>query len=430
VADFGQDLRHCWPSASWLAWRRCSWHEDDVGFVWAAAKRTIVRLHRWACKTAEADPENKQAQAVIKHALRSLDSRRLAAMIGLARSEAGIPIVPDQLDADPWLFNVANGTLDLRTGVLREHRRDDYITRVVPVDYVPTAACPLWLAFLHRVMNDRPTLVSYLQRVLGYCLTGLVTEQCMWLLHGCGQNGKSTFLGILLELFGEYGLQAVGDLLMMKAWESHPTERADLFRKRLVATIEVESGKRMAESLMKSLTGGDKVRARKMRMDFFTFTPTHKILLAANHKPVISGTDLAVWRRIKLIPFDVVIPEAQKDKHLPDKLRAELPGILAWAVRGCLQWQQEGMQEPDEVGAATAAYRREQDTISAFLRACCCRGGDKQVLATLLFEAYQEFSGDKLLGRKAFGDRLRAEGFVCRHRERGWFWQDLGLVTE
>jgi putative DNA primase/helicase len=360
--------------------------------------------------------EKERLVKLLKHYLAWEDAKRVAACLEMIKSEPGIAVLPEELDRDPFLFNLENGTLELKTGTLREHRRDDLITKLAPVAFDPAAACPLWETFLDRVLNGNRDLITYLQRVAGYCLTGDVSEQALWFLYGTGANGKSTFLSTLLAAVGEYGMQAVAELLMVKANESHPTERADLFRKRLVCTIETEDGKRLAEALMKQLTGGDKVRARKMRKDFFEFEPTHKILLAANHRPVIRGTDHGVWRRIKVVPFTVTIPEEERDRHLADRLRAELPGILNWAVRGCLDWQRYGLGEPEEVTVATDAYKADQDLVAGFVEECCFVNRTVQATVAALYDAYGRWSGDKLTTQRAFGDRLVALGYP---RDRG-----------
>ena len=278
-------------------------------------------------------------------------------------------------------------------------------------------------------MAGNTNLISYMQRVAGYGLTGDVSEQALWFFHGEGANGKSTYLGALLAMLGDYGMQAVSDLLMVKKHESHPTERADLFGKRFVATIETEEGKRLAESLMKQVSGGDKVRARKMKKDFFEFSPTHKIALAANHKPVITGTDHAVWRRIKLVPFAVKIPEEEKDKDLPEKLKAELPGILAWCVAGCLDWQRHGMQEPDEVRQATQEYQFEQDAIQNFIDSSCQRHPEAKTQSSALLAAYHSWSGDKFMTAPAFRKRMKDKGFESTEGTGGrWFWKGLALT--
>jgi len=238
-------------------------------------------------------------------------------------------------------------------------------------------------------MARKAGLLRYLQRIAGYSLTADVREQCLFFLYGDGCNGKSTYLGALREMQGDYGMQSVPELLMLKAHESHPTERADLFGKRFVATIETEDGKRMAESLMKQMTGGEIVKARHMKKDFFDMPPTWKIFLAANHKPAIRGTDLGVWRRIKVVPFTETIKDAEKDKTLPDKLRAEMPGILAWAVAGCMDWQREGLAEPEEVQTATETYRAEQDSVGRFIEECCAIGNGYSASKNDFTVAYQ-----------------------------------------
>jgi putative DNA primase/helicase len=249
----------------------------------------------------------------------------------------------------------------------------------------------------------------------------------MWFLYGNGANGKSTFILTLLAMLGDYAGQAVSELLMQKNHEQHPTERADLLGKRLVATIETDEGKKLAESLTKQLTGGDKVKARWMKKDFFEMTPTWKLFLVANHKPTIRGQDLAIWRRIKLVPFEVTIPEEEKDKHLSAKLKAELPGILNWAVEGCRDWRREELCEPDEVKAATAAYQSEQDLISGFLAECCVLNPEARSQASKLHEAYEEWSGDRMTSPKAFGQRLEAKGYQRRRSNGRAWWIGIGL---
>jgi putative DNA primase/helicase len=310
VARHGRDLRYVHPWKSWLVWNGRRWAEDFTAEVVRRVKETQGALHDEAVirlkalRDASAHDEGAKAerthiQQQFAHALKWEAARAIAWTLDLMKSEPGVPLLPDDLDRDPFALNLANGTLDLRTGVLHPYRREDLLTKLAPVAYDPNATCPRWLRFLDRIMDGNRDLVAYLQRVVGYCLTGDVSEQCLWFLYGLGANGKSTFLSTTLGMLGDYGMQAVSELLMLKHHESHPTERADLFGMRFVVTIETEEGKRMAEALMKQMTGGDRVRARKMKKDFFEFAPTHKIVLAANHKPVVRGTDLAVWRRIK-----------------------------------------------------------------------------------------------------------------------------------
>jgi putative DNA primase/helicase len=437
----GQDMRFCHPGKSWFAWDGKRWAADRSGEAVRRAKDTQRAYFRRAAQEMEAlarteaadEEENrrnarlKQLKAAIAHALKWEDVKRIAASLELARPE--LPVLPEQMDADPWLLNVLNGTLDLRTGRLRPHRRGDLITKLAPVRYDPRARCPLWLKVLERIMDSNSDMVTYLQRSAGYSLTGSVAEQVMWFFYGEGQNGKSTYLGTLRGLLGDYALQAVSELLLSRKNEAHPTERADLAGCRFVATIETDEGKRMAEALLKQLTGGDPVRARKMHQDFFEMVPTWKLFLAANHKPAVHGCDLAVWRRIKLVPFVVTIPEAERDKHLPEKLKAEWPGILAWAVEGCLAWQRNGLGEPEEVRQATDAYRAEQDTVGGFINACCFLHPSVKVKASALWEAYVSWSGDKFMTLKSFGERMEEKGYSNKRGTGGaYFWGGIGLA--
>jgi P4 family phage/plasmid primase-like protien len=439
IKRHGEDLRYCHPAKEWFAWDGRRWAADVTGEAVRRVKDTQRALFRWIGQKIQAlgepgddEERNKQLaalRAMLKHALKWEGAHDISRCLELARSEPGVPILHDEMDRNPLLLNVLNGTIDLKAGVLLPHNRADLITKLAPVTFDGSAACPLWERSLLRWMDGKTHLAGYLQRVVGYGLTGDVSEQCLWFFHGGGANGKSTFLMAVLAMLGDYAMQAVSELLMVKHHESHPTERADLFGKRFVATIETEEGKRVAEALMKQLTGGDKVRARKMRQDFFEFDPTHKIFLAANHKPAVKGTDHAVWRRIKLVPWTVTIPDREKDKALPDKLKAELPGILNWAIQGCLDWQQNGMQEPDEVRQATAQYQREQDIIERFLCECCVRQPWAKIKVSTLYEAYGTWSGDKYTTQPEFNDRMRAKGYASERETKGYMWQGVGLYV-
>jgi putative DNA primase/helicase len=438
VERHGADLRYCHPWKSWLTYDGVRWAPDETAEAVRCVKETQAHLYRTAAKQiAElgdvGDDKERQARLreltrLLKHALSWEDARAIGRSLDLARSEPGVPVLPADLDRDPMLLNVLNGTLDLRTGELRPHGRADLITKLAPVAFDPAATCPRWAAFVRWAMGENDDLIDYLQKVVGYWLTGSVAEQALWFFHGGGANGKSTFLGVVLALLGDYAIQAVSDLLMEKRGDSHPTERADLFGRRFVATIETEDGRRMAEALMKQLSGGDRVRARRLYQNHFEFDPTFKIVLAANHKPAVRGTDLAVWRRIKLVPFAATVTDEKKDKHLPDKLRAELPGILNWALAGCLAWQRDGLGEPDEVRQATAQYQAEQDSLGEFLRECCTVLPEARCRASALFDAYAAWSGDRLITLKTFGTLMRAKGYESKRGGGGpYFWHGVGL---
>jgi P4 family phage/plasmid primase-like protien len=425
----GTNLRYCYPWGKWLVYDGTRWHVDDRG--------SVVRLAKDAARSifeeAKEAPSDMKATQLGKWASSSLSESKLRAMISLAQSEPGIPVLPEEMDASPDLLNVLNGTIDLRAGKLREHRREDLITKLAPVEYDPNAAAPMWAQTLERVLPD-PEVRAFFKKLCGYALTGDVSEQMLPVLYGTGANGKSTVLNTLLAVLGHYGMQAAPDLLVAKKG-SHPTELADLFGMRLVASIEVEDGSRLAESLVKQLTGGDRVKARRMRQDFWEFEPTHKVLMACNHKPQVRGTDNAIWRRIRLVPFTETIPPAEQDKQLPEKLRAEASGILAWAVEGCLEWRREGLQAPEEVRKATAGYRSEMDVLGTFLRDCCELGAEHNIAVKDLYGAYKfwcEENGERPETQRRFGSRLTERGGFERYRggaDGGHRWRGVRLLT-
>jgi len=270
------------------------------------------------------------------------------------------------------------------------------------------------MEFLERIMNGNQSLIGFVQRIIGYSLTGDTREQCFFVLYGEGQNGKTTFLETVKASLGDYAKQTSTETLMLKRSGSIPNDIARLTGTRCAIAMETESGKRLAEGLIKQLTGSDTVTARFLFKEWFEFKPTFKILLGCNHKPQIGGTDLAIWRRIKLIPFTVTIPEKEKDKKLLDKLRKESPGILRWAVEGCLSWQKQGLGEPSEVKAATEKYQREMDALGQFLTDCCTQKPGVQVGASEVYEAYRWWckrNGDNPKNRTVFGRSMSQKGF-------------------
>ena len=428
VAQHRENIRYCYPWAKWLVWAGARWERDDSGKVHKLAKATVRAIYREA---AAAEDEDRR-KALAKHATRSEGADKIRAMLELAKSE--VPASPDEFDAAPWLLNAPNGTVDLQTGELREHRREDLLTKMAGADYTPTAAAPTWTATLEHALPSRE-LQQFFKKLVGYAFSGDVSEHILAVLYGTGANGKSTILNALLAAAGDYGMQAAPDLLVAKKG-SHPTEVADLFGMRLVASIEVEDGRRLAESLVKQLTGGDKVRARRMRQDFWQFDPTHKVFMAVNHKPEVRGTDTAIWRRLRLIPFEQTIPPTEQDKKLPQKLEAELPGILRWALEGCLEWQREGLQAPEEVRKATGAYRSEMDVIGAFLQDECEIGREFREPFTTLYKRYEEWcedGGERAETRRKFNARLKERGrFEARRSGPGGAneWHGLRLLKK
>jgi putative DNA primase/helicase len=398
VKDHAASVRHCWPWRKWLVWACCRWRVDDAGKIAALAKQTVKRLYddaiaKLAALKADSDDDEQKAQlvvalkALIAFAIKSEDARALARMLDLARSEDGVPVQPDDLDGDPWLLNCVNGTVDLRTGELRAHRRQDYFTQLCPTAYVPTATCPLFTATVDSIFDRDEDLSEFVQRYSGYSLTGDVREQSLHVWWGAGANGKSLLINTLLDVIGsDYAGTVPAELMMMDRHGSqHPTILADLFRKRLMVATETAAGGRLNEERIKLLTGGDVIKARRMREDYWSFSPTHKLILVTNHKPNVRGTEHAVWRRLRLVPFGVqylhpaapenagkvIPPDRVIDRHLAEKLKAEREGTLAWLVRGCLASQADGLSSPAVVQQATAEYRSSQDMLATFMEERC-----------------------------------------------------------
>lgn len=421
----GEDFRYVPEWGRWLCWDGRRWARDMTGEITRQAKAVTEAI----LDEARANQDDK----LFKWGIRSQSAGKIAAAVELATTERSIPILAEQLDRDPWLLCVANGTINLRTGQLQPHRRADLITRATQVNWDPDATCPVFDTFLERVIAD-PDVRAFLQRFFGYCLTGDVSEQVLVICHGSGSNGKSTLMTVLEEMLGEHAGPASPRLLVDEKHGEHPTQIADLHGKRLIVAQEVQQGHRLDEELVKVLTGGDRLKARFMRQDYWSFTPTHKLMLCTNHKPRIAGTDHAIWRRIRLIPFDVVIPDHEQDKALGDKLRAELPGILRWTVAGCRNWQDRGLQPPQAVVAATDEYRVEMDLVAQFLADTCTTNAMMQVRSTDLYNAYKEWcQANGLthpLSQKALAPRLEERGFDrTEDRTKRIWWTGLGLIN-
>lgn len=421
IARHGHNIRYCYRWSKWLHWDGRRWQIDENGAVHRFAKDTARKM----CQEAATIDDKDARKAHVGWSFTSESRARIESMLALATSEEGIPITPDDMDGDPWLFNCLNGTLDLKTGNLRGHRRGDCITQLCPIEYDPSARCPLWDQTLDLFFAKDAELIDYFDRLCGYALVGVIRDHIMPIAYGKGCNGKSTILGTLLEAFGpDYAMKCPPDMLMAKKNDAHPTERTDLFRKRLVVAIESETGRRLNETMVKELTGGDRIRARRMREDNWEFKPTHTLIMATNHKPVIRGTDRGIWRRLKLIPFTVSVEGDQDDKEMPEKLRKELPGILARCVRGCLKWQQKGLDEPESVRKATEGYRREQDVLASFMEEHTLQGPQYRVRCNELYARYkQETEGGNefVMSLREFGEAMKERGIDTRRSDGKWY---------
>lgn len=397
------DLRFVNLWGRWLRWDGQRWQIDETLEAYDLS-RAMVR---------QASSESLAKNGNMKLASTIASAKTVSAIERLARADRRHATRTQDWDANEWLLNTPGGTVDLATGQLRPHDRADLITKITSV--APGGDCPLWLKFLGRVFNGDAGLISFAQRMLGYSLTGSIRDHALFFLYGTGGNGKGVFLNTWHRIMADYSRVASTETFVASKTERHPTDLAMLRGARTVIAQETEEGQRWAESRIKNLTGGDPISARFMRQDFFTFEPTFKLMIAGNHKPSLRNVDEAVRRRFNLIPFTVTIPKAERDPHLPEKLEAEWPGILAWAIEGCLEWQRIGLAPPPAVVDATEEYLADEDGLGRFLDERC-QTGDLLIMAEVqtLFAAWREWCAEnnEFAGStKRFSQNMEARGF-------------------
>ena len=429
--DHRDDLRYCSDIGGWHVWTGQRWEQDGLGRVMEMAKDTVAGIGVDGIDGLD----SKLVKSLRKHANKTESGGHIPTMINFAKSSPPFPVRTDDWDQNHWLLSVKNGTVDLRTGELREADQKDLITKCAPVEYDPGAECPLFLKFLDEIMVNRWELVQYLHRAIGYSLSASTQEQCLFFLHGKGSNGKSTLMNIIRYILGDDYSQSIEPALLLDRnnYGGGPSpEIARLRGARLVTTAEPNPGKRLDEAFIKGITGGDPLTARFNRQDTFQFTPVLKLWFSANHKPRIIGTDHAIWRRIKLVPFLAKFEGKQIDRDLEKKLRAEMPGILRWAVEGCVLWQDSGMKEPEEVKLATAEYRGSQDILAPFIDECCTVEGDCDVTIADLYGSYKrwaEDNGEKVHSKRRFGQMMDERGYAKARGAKG-VWMRKGIKVK
>lgn len=450
VAMYGQDLRFNHLNKEWYYWTGKYWAVDNCGEVVRRGKAAVESLYD---ETQGYEWGSETRKKLVNFALKSESAGRIAGMLTLAQSEPGIPVLPEEFDADPWLFNVDNGTIDLRTGTRQEHRREDLLTCLSPVAYDPEATCDTFERFLFEIMgyaHDQETakqaddLSYFLQLSFGYALTGDCREECFWMFWGGGANGKGTLMHCMSYIFGTYWLNVSTETLLAKdsPGQQIRSDVARLAGPRMITAAEIDKGRRLSESLVKALTGQDSVTARFLYGKEFDFVPRFKLFIETNNKPIIKDQTNATWRRLKLVEFPMDFRE-NPDRELGDKLRRESPGILAWLVRGCLAWQQGGnLCEPDCVKQAVQHYRNQMNPLKEFLDARCILAAELITSAADLYGAYCDWAEANLqkkerLTKRAFGLTLGEQGFKNRGNDgrelKGTagvrLWRGLGLRT-
>ena len=395
---YHRDWRYVAGWGKWLVWDGQRWRTEDT--------LAATDLIRSVCRQTAVRADNPKVAAKLASA------STVGGVERLARADRRHAATTDEWDADPWLLNTPGGVVDLKTGRMRPHERADRMTKITTA--TPSGDCPTWKQFIDEVTGGDQELQSYLQRMVGYALTGSTQEHALFFLYGTGANGKSVFVNTLATILGDYATNAPMDTFMETRTDRHPTDMAGLRGARFVAAIETEQGKRWAESKLKNLTGGDKISARFMRQDFFEFFPQFKLFVAGNHKPAIRNIDEAMKRRLHLIPFTITVPPERRDKNLQQKLLAERDGILAWAVQGCLDWQRHGrLSPPQRVVDATEEYFEAEDALGRWLDERCVREANAKSLTAELFNDWKQWAeaaGEFVGAQRRFSDLLITRG--------------------
>ncbi len=403
---FGDELRYNYTNKQWMYYDGRKWCDDTTNRVKAYADKFIVEMHKQLIK--ECDPDDSDMlKAIQKHIKSARSSKGKKALITEAEHMA--PVEQHNLDNDIFMFNTPNGILNMKTGEFINHNAEHLISKMSLTEYTDKCDCPLWIDFLDTIFAGDKELIRYIQKAVGYSLTGSTAEQVAFFLYGTGGNGKGVFIETIAHIAGSYASNIQADSLMVKGNTASGQANSDIARlagARFVTSSEPNEGVKLNEGLIKQLTGEDRVTARRLYGNEFEFRPQFKIWLSTNHKPIIRGTDNGIWRRMRLIPFIVQIPEEKQDKNLKHKLLKETPGILSWAVEGFLMYLKEGLKVPESIKKATAEYRNEMDVVTAFLDNCTRANENAEVGASELYKAYTEWANtnnEYIMSNRKFG---------------------------
>ncbi|EUJ34169.1 phage/plasmid primase, P4 family, partial [Brochothrix campestris] len=408
VEQYDGYVRYSYIDKTFYYYDGKSWQVDNTGIVRKMADTVVDNMKREKVFITGDEKEDEEIQKSFQKHIKKSRSTTSKNNI-LKEIEHRTAVLPEEFDSEKTLFNTQNGYLDLITGDLNDHDKDKLFTRISDVEYTNKIDCPQWMDFIDEIFDHDNELIEYVQKAVGYSLTGSTEEQSMFILFGNGRNGKSIFLETISDILGSYATNMQASTIMVKQNSGANTDIARLKGSRFVTSSEPNEGVRLDEGLVKQLTGGDKVTARQLYGKEFEFNPEFKLWLATNHKPIIRGTDDGIWRRLNLIPFAVQIPDHKVDRSLKYKLQREAMGILNWAVEGCLKWQKDGLKRPAVVEGASKEYREEMDATALFINECCTTGINQSVKAKTLYQAYREWAsenGQYMMSNTKFGKEM------------------------
>lgn len=425
-------VRYNGTSGKWLVWNGKYWQQDETGRVFELAKKTVRGIYG----EAENCTVDKQRELIAKFAVTSESHQRITDMLRLSKTTQEISLTSQELDKHPYLLNLENGTYNLNTHKFILHTPENLITKHTKVYYDPLAKAPQWNKFIHKIFAGNSSMISFVQRCVGYSLTGDTSEQCLFFCWGTGKNGKTVFFEVMKLLLDDYWQKAPSEMLMLKNNDSIPNDVARLQGARFVVASEIQEGRKFNEAKLKDLTGGDTLSARYLHNEFFQFKPTHKLWMYGNHKPIISGTDEGIWRRMVLIPFSVTIPENERVpmSQLLETMKAELSGILNWTLEGHKEWKRIGLDKPIDVNAATNNYRAEMDVLRSFLDECCIIKPTASVRYKDLYTSHCKWcteNGESPIKSKKFNSQMKERGYIGSTGSGNYLeWKGIGILSE
>jgi putative DNA primase/helicase len=431
AAFCGDSVRYC-NQLGWLVYDGKRWIRDEMSRLQTFAKETVRRMYEDAAGMADEDGR----RALAAFALKCESLSRIQAMLALLPSEPGISVSHDVFDRDKMLFNVRNGTIDLRKGDLRPHSKADLITKLSPVNYDPDATCPRWSRFIFEIMAGDEELVRFLQRLMGYSLTGETREQVWVFFWGKGENGKGTFLEAIAHVLGDYAVNTPPETFLEIPGSAVRNDLARLRGARLITASEPDGKRKFDPGTLKTFTGQDPITCRFLHKEFFEFQPEGKLIFSANQRPAVRDTSHGFWRRVILVPFSRTFTGSEKDANLRETLKAEASGILNWLIEGCLQWQAEGLNPPAAVRDAVEEYRTETDVLAEFLETYCEIDESKSIPVSELYPAYSTYCDEnkirKGLSRQRFNEDLLGRPGITQDRigpKRTRSWIGIGFKT-